>query len=1267
MQFITNGPDIPDTLLQAHEEGRVVFFTGAGISYPAGLPGFKGLVDEIYKNIGESPNTIEQKAYDREQYDATLNLLEQRIVGQRKTIRKALMASLKPNYRKKGAIDTHSAILQLARCREGALRLVTTNFDRVFIQAAKKTKQLMNSHAAPMLPIPKNSRWDGLVYLHGLLPKHEDHEALNRLVFTSGDFGLAYLTERWAARFVSELFRNYVVCFVGYSINDPVLRYMMDALAADRMLGEATPQAYALGDCEPGQEKETNDEWESKGVLPILYEVPSGTYDHSLLHNTLRVWAETYRDGIYGKERIVVDHALALPSTSTKQDNYVGRMLWALADKSGLPAKQFAKLNPVPSLKWLDAFSEKLFHHNDLERFGVAPNALIDSDLSFSLMNRPAPYTHSLNMSLASEKTFSTPLDDVMSHLSRWLLKHLNDPDLILWLSKQGSELHRYFSWQVENQLSHLARLKENDQEDELKEIRRNSPNAIPSPLMVTLWQLFLIGRVKSARENEDLIDWQTLFSQNGLTTTNRLMLRNHLTPKIELKEPFKWFGDRGDSDQSNSEKQKIEWDLVLASDQVHHFLCQWENEEWLKALPALIDDFQQLLLDALDIQNQLGAADEQYDRSHWDLPSIHPHWQNRGFHDWISLIELLRNAWVEVFSIDPERGTRIAQTWYQLSYPTFKRLALFAASQESCIDPDQWVKWLISDSAWYLWSVNTQRETMRLLVLQGMHISEENRVNLEAAIAAGPPHTMYRADFEEDVWKSIESHSTWLRFAKLREGAGSLSDFAEKIFNDLSIANPEWNLATNERDEFTHWMSSNDDPDYEENREIDIAPRKRTDLVNWLKQPEPKNKPFYENTWRDTCRTRFFHSFLALCDLSQEGVWPVKHWREAIQTWSEDGLIERSWKFAAPVVSSMANDLFKEAIHSISWWIEKISNRVDYHESVFLELSSRTLNSSFDLNTDVEYSVGNAINHPIGHTTTALLNFWFKRSPNDGDGLSDEIAPFFTQLCNTQVENYRHARVILASQLIALFRVDQSWTQANLLPLFDWNNNVTEAKAVWEGFLWSPRLYRPVLDVLKNSLLDTANHYSDLGEHKHQFTTFLTYTALLAPESYSVSEFKLAMEVLPLTGLEEVAQALVKALESSGEKKEDYWTNRIRPFWNQIWPKSQNNKTKSVANSFAHICVAARNKFEEAFSVLSPWLQPIDHPGYIVRILLKCELPTKHPKEVLSLLGAIIDGQYLVASDLGECLRIIRESEPNLISDPQYLRLESYARQRGN
>jgi NAD-dependent SIR2 family protein deacetylase len=62
MQLIQNGPDIPDRLLQAHEEGRVVFFCGAGISFPAGLPSFRGLVEKIYAGLGTSPNEVEQQA-----------------------------------------------------------------------------------------------------------------------------------------------------------------------------------------------------------------------------------------------------------------------------------------------------------------------------------------------------------------------------------------------------------------------------------------------------------------------------------------------------------------------------------------------------------------------------------------------------------------------------------------------------------------------------------------------------------------------------------------------------------------------------------------------------------------------------------------------------------------------------------------------------------------------------------------------------------------------------------------------------------------------------------------------------------------------------------------------------------------------------------------------------------------------------------------------------------------------------------------------------
>src|ERR1700680_743253 len=165
MQFIANGPDIPDSLLEAHEDGRVVFFCGAGISYPAGLPDFRGLVDQIYSELGTFRTSVENQAYDKGQFDATLDLLERRYPGQREAVREVLPKVLKPKLRRKGATDTHRALLKLARDRKNNVRLVTTNFDRIFEWLVRRIKLPLSRFPAPLLPLPKDSRWDGLVYL----------------------------------------------------------------------------------------------------------------------------------------------------------------------------------------------------------------------------------------------------------------------------------------------------------------------------------------------------------------------------------------------------------------------------------------------------------------------------------------------------------------------------------------------------------------------------------------------------------------------------------------------------------------------------------------------------------------------------------------------------------------------------------------------------------------------------------------------------------------------------------------------------------------------------------------------------------------------------------------------------------------------------------------------------------------------------------------------------------------------------------------------
>jgi hypothetical protein len=456
----------------------------------------------------------------------------------------------------------------------------------------------------------------------------------------------------------------------------------------------------------------------------------------------------------------------------------------------------------------------------------------------------------------------------------------------------------------IDKQLEYFARLEREGMTSALEYIRTQAHASIPGPLMQTLWQLLLSGRVKSPRRELALYRWKEHFERDGLTVTLRLGLRELLSPKVTLRKPFPWGKESKGTDEPTHLRQLVDWELVLSADHVQSALRDLVGEKWEAALPSLLEDFQQLLRDALDLMRGLGEADDRNDRSIWDLPSISPHRQNRGYHDWVMLIELLRDAWLAVRRIDADRATQIAHTWFEPQYPTFKRLALFTASQDGCIAPVKWVDWLLADGAWWLWSLDTRREVFRLLVLQGLQMAQPDQERLEAAILAGPQPEMYRDDLEPERRQELVERSVWLRLAKLNTSGLALGEAATACLNDLSHAHPTWTLAENESDEFSVWMTGTGDPDYEERRHSVIVPRRRSELVQWLQQPAtPDRHHFYEEAWREYCRAQCFRSFCALHDLARDGVWLAERWGAALYAWSEEERVRRSWCHAAPLV----------------------------------------------------------------------------------------------------------------------------------------------------------------------------------------------------------------------------------------------------------------------------------------------------------------------------------------------------------------------------
>jgi len=1259
MQFVKGGPDIPERLLLAHEDGYVVFFCGAGISYPARLKGFDWLLKKVFEALAVTPDKVQQAAIKTGQFDTAIGLLEAGIVGGRETVRRTLGDILTPRLDAPNATATHDALLTLGKCRNGHTRLITTNFDRLFEEVIAAKQLPIERFQAPLLPVPKN-RWDGLVYLHGLLSAAPTASELDRLVVSSGDFGLAYLTERWAARFVSELFRNYTVCFVGYSINDPVLRYMMDALAADRLLGESPPEMFAFGSFSKGKEDERASEWQAKNVTPILYREHNR---HAYLHKTLRAWAEAYRDGVRGKERIVVECGMARPLASTGQDDFVGRLLWALSDPGGLPARRFAELDPVPSLDWLEPLSDERYRHADLGRFGVPPKMTVDEKLTFSLIRRPSPYPLAPLMGLVDAGVRGSDWDAVMHHLACWLVRHLDDPVLFLWLVKHGGKLQAELAQVIEDQINHLARLERDNNQAELNRIRNNAPNAIPGQLMLKLWNLLLSERVKAPIKNVRYLRWRQRFLQHGMTATLRVTLRELLTPQVSVREPYQMPDMFGEIGEPKEIRQLINWEIVLSTDHLYSRMRDLRQDPcWLSALPGLLSDFESLLLDVLDLKRELGGADDKNDLSYMHQPSISEHPQNEHFQDWTTLIDLTRDAWLATMAQSRVRAALVAESWWHAPYPLFRRLALFAAAQNNVIPHRQALDWLLADDRWWLWSVATKREAMRLVVVLAPQLNAVMLHELEQAVLAGPPRDMFKDDIEPVRWARIVDREIWLRLAKISETGVALGADGHDRLQRLSEQYPEWKLAQDQRDEFPYWKGDGD-----EMRQHIVTPHSRRELVKWLKN-HPSTDHWQEDDWRQRCRENFATTCCALYVLAREDIWPKDRWREALQAWSEETHLKRSWRYVAPILAKASNELLQELGRDVTWWLRAIAETFEGNEAHFFALARRILMLDHGDCVDADDPVMRAINHPVGHVTEALLRWWYRQSLVDGQGLPVEIKPTFTDLCDTAIDKFRHGRVLLATHVIALFRVDREWSTCYLLPLFDWQRSRAEARNAWEGFMWSPRLYRPLMEMLKPSFLDTAHHYAELDKRHRQYATLLTFAALDPGDMFTNAELAAATRALPLDGLNEAAQALVNAVEGAGDHQADYWANRVQPYFHAVWPKSSAIISPTIAHSLGHLCISAHKVFHKALALLSPWLQAPEYPDDLVYRLHEANLCSRFSEPALEFLNLVISEQTQpLPSELGTCLENIRTAEPALEHDQRFEILMRYWHQDGN
>jgi NAD-dependent SIR2 family protein deacetylase len=381
-------PAIPERLLLAHARGEVLFVTGAGISQPAGLPDFRGLVIETYARLDAAVHTViaqiprgvssqsstntagltaqqvaEIRRFVNGDYDMVLGMLERRMDGKSAAtsgVRQIIAQVLRDQGAKPAPI--HDALMKLAD-RGGTITIVTSNFDRL-LEDACRGKTTVQSYALGGIPRPgRSAEFSGILHIHGALDRSPARTS--DLIITDQDFGEFYLRRRAVPDFIYDTARLFHLVLVGYSANDPPMRYLLNAVAADGSRFDDLKERFTFIGMNAPDPVELED-WKGRGITPIPYDAAD---QHAVLRRVLERWASL--SAINGNRR-VADAEIrrivrTLPSASSDADRDLFEHLFRRGNTNERMHYSAVASSAKADIGWLDVIAGVLAE-SDRER-----------------------------------------------------------------------------------------------------------------------------------------------------------------------------------------------------------------------------------------------------------------------------------------------------------------------------------------------------------------------------------------------------------------------------------------------------------------------------------------------------------------------------------------------------------------------------------------------------------------------------------------------------------------------------------------------------------------------------------------------------------------------------------------------------------------------------------------------------------------------------------------------------------------------------------
>ena len=1066
------------------------------------------------------------------------------------------------------------------------------------------------------------------MHLHGRIVPDDDGANLVLGTGTAADFGRAYLTERWAARFVTELFREFTVVFVGYSVADPVMSYLVDALAAERDMGARFANAYAFAphDGAPEGEDKARDSWHAKNVKPILYDSRDG---HRLLGETLIAWARIRSDPFQARSQIALNDIGKLPAGPS--DPVVERVVWALEDP--VAARSLADAPPIvdegdfPKIeRWLDAFQEAGLLSCDATEANPGSG---DQDPAFVRL-----------VDSGYQALNPSTLDATRNYLAYWIARHLQVPQVLAWVLKNGGHMHPALRDMIQRNLSDAN----SDIPPRLRVLWTILSNYEPGDPRGVLWSSRHYSAACSDSERRRIED------EVISNLEPELIVVPGPTSHMQFARYFD--GDTGPIpliDACGHPK------LVVGDENTESYV------EGILRKEGVLSRHAERLTTHLEQALALAKEDDEiYSDSSLYRPSIAAHEQNRHRESggMGHLIDLVRDAYLELAANSHPRGENLLRRWVQSGQPLFRRLALHALTEDPKSDIQVAKKLLVSGPRCGVWDWELQREVLRFLRLAGTRLPRALRIEIVRTIHTGPKPKPRNPPPNYPAWIRREQA---LRLHKLSVSGARLDKQSRELAEELEVDQD----ADVERDEFTSWHGEARWIGDEEFAPQNLLDGTASDVASAIRKEDVSQDEF-----RGLARAQPETAVQALEELAAEGIWPANFWKWYL--WSVPSSPEgseadiRLHERAARLLANAPSELFDEMDATVAELVKELAKTYGPdREPEIAQLWEEGWNAvgrrAPAQIVALDDPLTEALNDAAGKLADAALSRLSKYRLGVGERLPEPVRMYFDAIA--EEANGHLGRVMLATRLHYLFAVDQDWVAERLIPRFR-RGASEEASNLWYAYGWSRTIGPDLLLALKEAFIEVFQA-GDLNARTERNLTLLFMTICLeAPDELTADEVHAVVGVMSEEALKTALASLRERLKGEVAERAQIWREKVDSWLREYWPPRADRNTPGTARAMVDMLAECGDAYPEAAEWALDHLQPIQ--GNLFR-LRESGQATRFPGPTLEILCKVIGPDGLALQyryTLREILDEVKDARREVEGDPRFQRLYRNAAQ---